>query len=210
MYKFLILLICLSGCTTHPEQDTAWQEIRGRNSPDSSIRPKTYRAKAPNTWIRHDPPLSESIHDSTKSLCEFFIKENERQIRITVHNFPTQTLEERIAPASQIARWKRQFERLDPSSIYITPEAHGGFTGFFFEGSGFINNQESAMLGLSMQLAPEHFRNLSIKDSNASRQMRADYTIKAIGPKDLISKHKQAIIAFALSFELIEEIPARP
>jgi len=36
----------------------------------------------------------------------------------------------------------------------------------------------------------------------------ADYTIKVLGPSDLVNEHKKAIDSFANSFELIEEIPA--
>jgi hypothetical protein len=63
-----------------------------------------------------------------------------------------------------------------------------------------------------MQLAQEHHLSLEVEheefDDKTRRQMRSDFTIKAAGPPRLIEKHREAIIRFAQSFELIHEIPA--
>lgn len=69
------------------------------------------------------------------------------------------------------------------------------------------------VLGWSLQLSPEHYRMLShpssAENEDKYQQMRADVTIKAVGPKALTEKHRTKIMAFARSFELIEEIPVR-
>lgn len=72
------------------------------------------------------------------------------------------------------------------------------------------------MMGWTMQLAPEHYSQLALKiqmakstiDRNHYSQMRSDFTIKATGPRSLMETHRNAILAFARSFELIEEIPS--
>jgi hypothetical protein len=78
-----------------------------------------------------------------------------------------------------------------------------------------MNDREEGMLGWAMQLAPEHYATLTaaknkalqLEESEEINQMRADFTIKATGPKPLIKLHKDAINNFARSFELINSIP---
>lgn len=204
-------------CTSNEGEQaaTAWQEINGRDEGVASQIDRTpiYRVKVPTHWTRKDPEKELSIQDTTKSLCEFYIHENNESIRITVHNFPTNNIEERIPPGAQISRWKRQFEHLDPTSVSIVPKAYGGFSGFLFEGTGTKEGSPITMLGWSMQLAPELYRQLSLSQSVYQTpqytQMRADYTIKAIGSPEKVARHKKAIRDFAHSFELIQPIPMR-
>lgn len=200
-----ILLIIISACANSegpPDaQDLKIEKISGRDKQGIPI----YRAKAPISWTRKKPLPEDSLEDTTKSLCEFFIQEEAGIIRITIHNFPSIKIEDRVPPASQIARWKRQFANLEPTSVSVTQQAWGGFAGLLFEGAGRINDKSEAVMGWSMQLGSEHYRNLL----GASSQIRADYTIKATGPKELMKKYRKEIVAFARSFELIQEIPSR-
>lgn len=176
------------------------EEICGRERPSLPI----YRVKAPLSWRRQNPSPEESLIDTTKSLCEFYLSEGEETIRVTIHNFPSRKIEDRIPPAAQITRWKKQFANLEPTTVFVTPQAWGGFAGFLFEGSGLINDAPVSMMAWSMQLAWEHYRNLY----EASPQIRADFTVKATGSKEMMKKYRKAIIDFARSFELIEEIPS--
>lgn len=67
------------------------------------------------------------------------------------------------------------------------------------------------MMGWSMQMGSEHYRNLlfaeAINPSKEFWQMRSDFTIKALGPSSLMQKYRLDIISFARRFELIKEIP---
>ena len=170
-----------------------------------------YRALVPSQWIRKDPVEFESLADTTKAICEFYIRENGEsgaEIRLTIHTFPILKEEERIPPQAQIARWKRQFEDLDVLSTQILPESHGGFSGLYFEGTGTLKNQPAKMLGWSMQLAHLFTRELSLNEQPLDSYKRADYTIKATGPPDFIHQHRKAIRDFAGSFEFIDELPS--
>lgn len=201
-WTLLIALTFITGCS-NPESynNTSWTEICGRDNGISLTRESIYRIKAPNDWTRKDPSPDESIVDSKKSLCEFNIPGG---IRIAIHNFPSERQDDRVPPGAQITRWKRQFDQLDPTSLSIVPQSFGGFSGFLFEGSGLMNGERITMMGWAMQIAPEHYRHLH------SNQMRGDYTIKATGPAVAMREHHQAIIAFARTFELIQEIPSQP
>jgi hypothetical protein len=210
---FIILISCESQSL--PLKSKMVHEINGRDEGNSNLtRFKIYRAKVPETWTRQDPAAHISIADTTKSLCEFLIPcEDNQQIRISIHNFPSKQIEERIPPAAQINRWKQQFTLLNSTNVSVIPQAYGGFVGYRFEGSGLMNDKETMVLAWAMQLAPEHFSTLTLhlnynsEKETSLKQMRADYTIKASGPTFLMEKHRHAIINFANSFELIEEIP---
>lgn len=205
----LLLACCvLSGCSRSPSPTptTSWQEICGRDNGRVPI----YRAKVPSNWQRRDPTPDTSLFDSTLSLCEFLIVEGTQQIKITIHNFPTNAIEERIPPSAQIARWKQQFESLDPASLSIASEAYAGFSGLFFEASGILHKEHATIIAFAMQIAPSHYYRLQTSEQeDALKQMRADYTIKAVGPVEWMAQNKQSILAFARSFELIQEIPSR-
>ncbi len=224
-FIWLCLLPCvLTSCASDGDSKKlallTQQEIQGRDEGGTSppyARPSTYRIKTPVGWVRKDPLQEESIVDTTKALCEFTIPNDEGgQVRITIHSFPSESIEERIPPRAQIARWKRQFTELDASTMLVIPQAYSGFSGLLFEGSGVMNESQTAVMGWSMQVAPEHYSTLTLKlgmsrtpeERCSLRQMRADFTIKAVGPKYLVDKHRRSIMAFARSFELIEEMPA--
>jgi hypothetical protein len=201
-----ILPSCSNTDHIDSQQFVEWKTIEGRDDGHSAASPPPiYRAKVPKDWISA-PQREGSLIDTTLPIAEFYVREGDQQIRLTVHNFPADTLDQRVAPLSQIMRWKRQFDEFDSSSLSICPEAHGGFAGFAFECTGTLKHQPTTILGWSMQLDPEHFQ--SLKDgSNHQRQMRADYTIKAVGPPSLITQHRHDLLTFANSFELIQEIP---
>jgi len=203
-----------TGCGEAPIPPTVlWntQEICGRDKGSSTERESIYRAKIPQNWIRRDPASDESIVDTTKALCEFVIAEETGQIRITIHNFPFNQMQDRIPPAAQIARWRRQFDSLDAATLRMTPQAYAGFVGMNFEGTGILKGQTNTVMGWSMQLAPEHYQSLSksnsLSEQKQREQMRADFTIKAVGDPLLVAKHRDQIEKFARSFELIQEIP---
>lgn len=73
--------------------------------------------------------------------------------------------------------------------------------------------QNIMVLGWAMQLAPQHLQFLQTPRNEAEasryRQMRASITIKAVGPQDLMDYHRKTIVAFAKSFELIDELPSQ-
>jgi hypothetical protein len=207
-----LLLNLFTACSSSPASSDSgeWQYFSGRNTEASLERPLIYRAKVPASWQRITPPPSESIFDSRKPLSEFLIRSEDENssLRLTLHNFPTNSIEQRVPPSAQICRWKRQFDYLDAVSINITPESRGGFAGLFFEASGIQNGIPMAVIGWSMQLTPEHYRTLAHSTHEISTQMQSDYTLKAVGSPDSILKHKNSLIAFAHSFELIHEIPS--
>lgn len=164
-----------------------------------------YRVRAPADWQVKKPDVNESLDDTKKSLCEFQIYDGSDEIRITIHNFPSNSIEERIPPSAQILRWKRQFSEIDPLSVSTTPQSFAGFAGAFFESAGKINEIETTMFGWSMQIAPEHYRRL-----NENEQMRSCITIKAMGPTDFMEKNRSELLSFSRSFELIDEIGYHP
>ncbi len=204
----IILLYLLIGCqSTPPNPIPHWQQFAGRDDGISLARPLLYRANVPFTWQRQDPNSTESITDTTKAICTFYIPQGEQTIRLTIHTFPIGEAYPRIPPQAQIARWKTQFDELDALATRIQPETRGGFSGLFFEGQGFIQGQASKVLGWSMQLAAVYERQLSLEKHTLDRVKRADYTIKAQGPIELVNQHRAEIVAFAQSFELIDELP---
>lgn len=193
-----LLLILLVGCSSAPHTDLSgshWQEICGRD------HVPIYHARVADKWLRKDPLPEQSIADTTLALCEFFITGlDKEQIRITVHNFPVEDAQQRIPPEAQVGRWKRQYSDLTEAIVF--PQAHGGFTGLYLQAEGVLANRPTTTLGWAMQAGVDQYTALS-----SNPQMRAEYTIKAVGPPSLMEKHKTAIIAFASSFELIQEIP---
>ncbi len=207
-----ISLSFLTSCSykkgsTQPPPST-WQEIYGRDEGFPIQRFPVYRAKIPLSWLRQDPTPTESIADTKKALCEFFIKEGSEKIYITIHNFPLEQLTKSIPPIAQIQRWKGQLEERDPTLITIKPITHGGFVGLSLESQGMMKGKLIKILGWSMQLGSEYDQLLILKNETFAKQQRAAYTIKAVGPPSLINKYKKSITAFADSFELIEELPS--
>jgi hypothetical protein len=198
-------LSCSNQKKTPSYNFTVMQLIAGRDEGISKEREELYCIRVPAYWKRLDPPRDESLQDTTKSLCEFYLNEGNESIRITLHNFPSQSSDDRIPPMAQISRWKRQFDVLDPSHQLILPQAFSGYAGFLYQGSGKIKGEDVMVMGWSLQIGPEHYRTLS-KNFFPS-QMRADVTIKASGPRNLVDRYRNDIMAFARSFELIKEIP---
>lgn len=214
--NFVLFIFSIESCTKQSLPKNPWQKICGRDEGFPEERAAIYRVRVPPSWVKTSPLPDQSIKDTTVPNCEFFVNEDEGIIHISIHTFPTDNLEERIPAAAQVARWRRQFKFLDAATTQITPEAHGGFAGIYFEGQGELKTQgfsEAAkMMAWSMQMDHFHYQTLK-QQALASqevvyfKQMRADYTIKAVGPLNLMDKHYQDLFDFATSFELIHPIP---
>jgi len=209
MYAWITLLLTLSLTSCHSSSShtqAMWQFFAGRGSSSSHERPLIYRALVPSHWDRCDPLTTESLMDTKTAIGEFYIREGEKSIRLTIHTFPISDL--RPPPQAQVARWKKQFQELDELATYVTSDAHGGFSGLYFEGQGIW--QDGALrkvMGWSMQLASGYERQLALGHHPLDHLKRADYTIKAVGPIDLIDNYHSEIVTFAHSFEFIEELP---
>lgn len=207
LFLSFLLSACSQSDSSKVHSNISKMEVFGRLPLKN---PPVYALQVPSDWICQDR-ASDWMRDTTKPICELFIQDAEGRIRITIHNFPSLKMEDRIPPMAQILRWKRQLTNIDQTTLEIIPQAYAGFVGFLFMGSGMLKEEPSAVMGWSMQIAPEHYRALTkmfgLSGDPYFQQMQADYTIKATGSKRLIKKYKQAIIAFARSFELIEEIP---
>lgn len=205
----LAFFLGLTSCSNQMDKPSAnyWQEIGARNQSHSTERPLIYRAMIPNEWQRIALDPSISLIDTMKPIDEYWIQDEESKIRLTIHTFPINASTPHIPPFAQIQRWKEQFEELNPLLTSISPESRGGYTGLFLEAEGLYQNEQTGMLGWSMQLAPEFERQLSLYHEPLDSYKLADFTIKALGTAALIKKHKRAIVQFAQSFELIEELP---
>jgi hypothetical protein len=204
-----LLLLTLCGCQESSKEPTesGWQTIHARDNGITLERINLYRARIPTSWLRKDPPPEESIADTKKPLCEFLIGEDKFPIRLTIHTFPIATPDAQIPPQAQISRWRSQFEQLNPLDVRLIAESHGGFSGLRFEGKGEMNGEHIQMLGWSMNLASDYVRKLAMELRTTDSLRRADYTIKATGHPRAMEKHRDDIIAFANSFELIDELP---
>ena len=225
----LTLLLC--SCYENPTPPSIpMQEIKGRDY--DGLRFNVYRVRVPIYWIRRESFPEESLTDTKKSICEFLIPHSNESIRISIHNFPSESIDQRIPPAAQVARWQRQFEILYPEESGIVPQAFSGYSGLKFKGVGRLKpevkdheakvqegksatlTQDTTVIGWSLQIGKDHYRALSHplkpSENNLYREMRADVTIKVQGPKELMQEHEEEIITFARSFELIEEIPYAP
>lgn len=197
-FMLLALIFLCSSCSSPPPSLPPWQDIAGR---DRRAQTPIYRVRVPHDWQRHEPSPTTDLADTTQAIACFTIQDGDQHIDIAIHNFPSDTLEQRIPPSAQVARWQRQLAKTSEAVIVIRPIAHGGFSGLEFTAPG--------IMAWSLQLTPEHYRSLSRPpDTPLQRQMRADYTIKATGPSQMVSQYAQEIEGFARSFELIEEIPA--
>lgn len=208
-FIILTLIFILPGCSKEEAPSNLGKvviEISGRDERPTPI----YRAKVPIDWIQIHPKDKRFIQDTTEAIFEFRIEEGNACIRITIHNFPSEKIEDRVPPVAQTSRWQRQFDPIDPSKTHIYPVSWGGFSGIAIEAEGNNDCKRQALLGWSMQLYKDHYTCLEAFENKAAEQMRADYTIKAIGNAPLMEKHKEDIIAFAKSFELINEIPMSP
>ncbi len=187
----LLLLFCI-GCSgpSNEFESLNTQEIVGREPEKIPL----YRLKVPTHWKCERPLPDESLVDTRKALCSFVIND---AVKVTIHNFPAETLDQRIPPLAQLQRWKQQLKDVDPMDFVTIPQSFSGYVGLLLEGPG--------IMAWSLQLGRQQFRSLS--DPQFPMQMRADITIKVTGPAELIKEHRSQILATARSFELIEEIP---
>lgn len=200
-------LFLTAGCHQDaPSSKFTWHFFSARDNGNNLDRPILYRAKTPLHWTKKEPSPVDSIADTKKSICEFYILDNEGSIRIVLHTFPT-TSGLHIPAGAQISRWQKQFEELSPEAMDIKPSCRGGFSGLFFEGSGLLHGKPATIMGWSMQLAPMYEKILVQSNQPVHQYQCADFTIKATGPTNLIAKYRTEIIAFANTFELIEELP---
>lgn len=202
----IAVFLTLFSCEKQDSSKADFSEhfIHSRDDGISLQRFPLYSVKVPSYWITNDSSPSISIADTRKPLQEYLIQEAEGTIKISIHNFPTKTLNERIPPNAQIHRWRNQFDSLIPSLTFIANESHDGFIGLLLEAEGTLNNKPTKILGWAMQLAPEYCEQLNDDDmSPYLQQACSDYTIKVVGPPNLIKKYRQDIITFANSFALI-------
>jgi hypothetical protein len=214
IYSLLTLtLLCLGSCSQEDSAKSAYHvvDLAARDDGNPEVKPIVYRVKTPKHWFLQLPASNESIVDTTKAIAHFFIFDGNEKIGISVHNFPSDSMEQRIAPFAQITRWKKQFQSLDQASVSLTPQAFGGYHGFLLEATGQMSSSTMTIFGWALQLAPEHYRALSQPLAPSLmqryRQMRGDVTIKAVGPAQIMAAHRDDIIAFARSFQLIDDIP---
>ncbi|MEM1283446.1 MAG: hypothetical protein AAGG81_07820 [Chlamydiota bacterium] len=177
----------------------------------SKNRTSIYQMLVPNNWTLKEPSASESLIDTKKPIYELIIDEGEQEVRITIHNFPTNSIDERVPPEAQAARWKQQLggdKIIDAKTI---PQSFGGYSGLRFEGIGHIGGEKLMVIGWSMQLSQEHFYALSQEHeglTNEEReQMRGDYTIKVVGSPEKVKNLQESINRFARSFRLMQPIP---
>ena len=186
MLRLVLLLLLLTACeSTDVSQPYSWQLIAGRNEDRQDI----YRTVVPEEWRRLDS--ATDLADTMQPIVEYWIDD---QVRIVVHNFPSNNLSERIPPEAQVSRWMRQ-----AGGGTVTTECHGGFYGLRLEHEGVI--------AWAMQLDPELYLAITGPPTvDNDRQRRADYTIKATGPQEALERYRTQIETFAQKFELIEPI----
>lgn len=195
----LLLLVFLAACDSVPKEPYSWKSFEGRLS-----GVPIYRAKIPLDWKIVLPEGNEYFYDTKLPICTLEVDD----LLITIHNFPSNRLEERIPPFLQTERWQKQFDSIEPHSLIIQPVAYAGFSGLCFEATGVIKGQKKAVIAYVMQIAKEHYGKLSLnlKNELKHKQMRSDYTIKIVGSPENVQLRKDEIVTFAESFELIEEI----
>lgn len=215
--SFLIILL-LTACSSFEDRKTEDTQtfplsISGRDQGLLLERPSIYRVNAPVKWTFKEPSPSDSLADTKKPIYEMVIYEGEEQVLITIHNFPAESINTRIPPEAQVSRWKQQLGGEKAENTKVDPQSFGGFSGLRFEGQGKLEGKERMVIGWSMQISPEHFYALSQEQEHLSsterEQMRADYTIKVVGPPGLIQRNKNVINNFARSFRLITPIPKK-
>ncbi|MDP1836482.1 MAG: hypothetical protein Q8K75_11235, partial [Chlamydiales bacterium] len=123
LFLILILSFTFFSCSQTHEASHSWQEIRGRDHLPVN------RARVPSSWQRHE--VTGPLHDTMLPLCEFTID----SLKIAIHNFPADTLDERIPPIAQVSRWKRQLALTEPTDSITSPVGHGGFIGMHLSGN---------------------------------------------------------------------------
>lgn len=199
--QLILIVLALSSCASENSDSKNRQTFEGRTS-----GLPVYQAKIFEDWV---PVVKEGeayTTDTTLPIASFLIGGD---IKLTIHNFPTQFIEERVPTQAQVTRWLKQFEKLNKDSVSITATSHGGFAGVILEASGLMKGEAVAVLAVAMQLATPHYHALSFVPAKEKefREMRSDFTIKAMGPIESLQKKRAEILEFARSFELIKEIP---
>lgn len=200
---WLSFLAFLTSCTTSPAQShIKTSMINGRDKTKDAL----YRVKVPTHWKEIALDSLVDLTDTTQPIAHYEIHENDRKIEIVVHNFPSNT---QVPPQFQVERWQRQFD--EGSLLYCssTPQAFSGYVGLLFEGTGLIQTHPVKVMAWALNMGTSHYQTLSHTLSSLNQQKRADVTIKVSGPPEIMQKQKMAIVNFARSFELIEEIPTR-
>ncbi|MBN4066883.1 hypothetical protein JYU14_02245 [Simkania negevensis] len=200
-----ILAIVLLSCTSTGTTLLPWETFPSRAAIDDNI----YRARVPSHWIRTDPITQQQLADTTQPNAAFTI---DNDIYLTIHTFPNKEAKQKIPPMAQVARWQRQLQQIDETTLLILPYSHGGFHGYSFEAEGSLNNTKTKVLAWAMQIDQQHEQTLRLrtKKNGATHytQYTADYTIKAVGPANKIDEYARNITRFARTFELIQPIVA--
>ncbi|MCB1212867.1 MAG: hypothetical protein KDK40_01080 [Chlamydiia bacterium] len=200
----LLLSLIFTGCHSPKERHTTSVIVEG------SARAPLYRFFLPEGWRVIFPDAAADLSDTTQPLCTCLLEDMEgKMITITFHHFPTSNGERRIPPASQLARWRRQFQ-LEASDFDEQEVAWGGFYGRMIVGEGW-RDEPMALQAWSLLLCDEEYARLlggEGKFSPAiSRQMAADVTIKAWGDPLLMEKRRSEVVAIAGSFGLLHPLP---
>ncbi|MEC7840502.1 MAG: hypothetical protein VX777_10735 [Chlamydiota bacterium] len=204
----IILITFTSGCQTAEDKqdDVKTVMIAGRTNTGP-----IYQIKVPVSWTQIPPTASDPLLDTKVPIYSFFFQSGEDAATVTIHNFPSNNIADRIPPMAQVIRWKEQFKDINETELSITPQSFGGYAGYRFEGAGSTEGGSSSVIAWAMQLPPEHYHSLNfpLKDSSAEvrNQMKADYTIKIVGSYKMLMEHKNTIDKAARSFRLIKEIP---
>lgn len=192
----------LFGCSSPEQSDVRYVDIFGRGDRETMASKKlTYRMGIPAGWNIISPETDASLIDTTEPLLTL----TKEDVTITFHNFPVNSVAERVPPLSQIARWKNQFSQLDEASLEITPYSVAGFTGFQFTATGVQKEKNVKVVAWILQLTPELFQKLP----HGSSQDKADWTLKAVGPPEHLFYLEDEVKSIARSVELIAEIPGR-
>lgn len=209
MNRIALLLIFLSfwGCEqkkAHPKPMSQTISGRDRGGESGLVRYPLYRVKTFPNWKRLDPsPLTSNL-DTRQPIVEFWI---DGQIHVTIHNFPSDSMDTRIPPRAQVERWKKQMLTDDNDDFVERPVSFAGFAGFFFEGE----DKDKMTIAYALKLDDRHYQSLRShrQPHNEAflKQMGSDVTIKAVGPIQAMMKYREDLIAFSESFELIQEIP---
>lgn len=201
----LLLLSLLPGCSTEEKEDILVQEVVGR---EGRMDAPIWRVRRPSDWTVVERTGPE--HDTTLPVQEWTIGEGDDLIRVQIHSFPAVTLESRIPPMAQIARWQRQFSTAPPPDIELTRQAFSGYAGYLMDGRGKVKGSRVRVLGFAMSLPERSYAALSAlkgKKSSEVAEMQSDITIKVVGREEAVDQREKEIRSFARSFELIDPIP---
>ncbi len=172
-----------------------------------------YRFMPPENWKRVDSG-EPAAADSREPIAHYQLQLDGEQVDLTIHNFPIDTLDERIPPEAQIARWKQQIDEMNLSTVQVKPQAFGGFVGLLLQAEGIKQRKPLAMMAWTMQLAPQFYTALELLDTpekhSFTRQLHADFTIKIVGSPSLLAREKEKIERSARTFALLDELPQPP